>query len=75
MGLRVSDSLVKTATPSPTARTRPPASGASTPPAASSRTPRPPCADADIVVLAVPDLALGPVTADIVPQLKPARSC
>ncbi len=27
--------------------------------------------DADIVVLAVPDLALGPVTADIVPQLKP----
>ena len=27
--------------------------------------------DADIVVLAVPDLALGPVTADVVPQLKP----
>ena len=27
-------------------------------------------ADADIVVLAVPDLALGPVTADLVPQLK-----
>ena len=27
-------------------------------------------ADADIVVLAVPDLALGPVTAEIVPQLK-----
>ena len=28
-------------------------------------------ADADIVVLAVPDLALGPVTAELVPQLKP----
>ena len=27
-------------------------------------------ADADIIVLAVPDLALGPVTADLVPQLK-----
>lgn len=28
-------------------------------------------ADADIVVLAVPDLALGPVSAELVPQLKP----
>jgi hypothetical protein len=28
-------------------------------------------AAADIVVLAVPDLALGPVTADVVPQMKP----
>jgi hypothetical protein len=28
-------------------------------------------ADADIVVLAVPDLALGPVTADLVPRMKP----
>ena len=30
----------------------------------------PAVADADIVVLAVPDLALGPVTAEVVPQLK-----
>ena len=30
-------------------------------------------ADADVVVLAVPDVALGPVSAEVVPQLKQAR--
>jgi ketopantoate reductase len=71
MGMRVSDNLVKTAhrvsysENSPAGRERVTAAGrelTATPDAVR---------DADIVVLAVPDLALGPVTAEIVPQLKP----
>lgn len=71
MGMRVSDNLVMTAHTvsysenSPAGQERVRAAGrdlTDTPEAVR---------DADIVVLAVPDLALGPVTADIVPQLKP----
>jgi hypothetical protein len=71
MGMRVSDNLVKTdhavsySENSPAGQERVTAAGRSltaTPDAVRG---------ADIVVLAVPDLALGPVTADIVPQLKP----
>lgn len=71
MGMRVSDNLVKTAHTvfysenSPAGQERVRGAGrelTETPDAVR---------DADIVVLAVPDLALGPVTAEIVPQLKP----
>jgi len=71
MGMRVSDNLVKTdhavsySENSPAGQERVTAAGrdlTATPDAVR---------DADIVVLAVPDLALGPVTAEIVPQLKP----
>lgn len=71
MGMRVSDNLVMTAHTvsysenSPAGQERVRAAGrdlTDTPEAVR---------DADIVVLAVPDLALGPVTANIVPQLKP----
>ena len=70
MGMRVRDNLVKTAHAvsysenSPAGQERVTAAGRAltdTPDAVR---------DADIVVLAVPDLALGPVTAEIVPQLK-----
>ena len=70
MGMRVSDNLVKTSHAvsysenSPAGQERVTAAGRAltdTPDAVR---------DADIVVLAVPDLALGPVTAEIVPQLK-----
>lgn len=70
MGMRVSDNLVKTghrvaySENSPAGRERVCGAGrelTETPDAVR---------DADIVVLAVPDLALGPVTAEIVPQLK-----
>lgn len=70
MGMRVSDNLVKTghavsySENSPAGQERVRAAGrelTETPDAVR---------DADIVVLAVPDLALGPVTAEIVPQLK-----
>ena len=70
MGMRVSDNLVTTAHTvsysenSPAGQERVRAAGrdlTDTPEAVRG---------ADIVVLAVPDLALGPVTADIVPQLK-----
>lgn len=71
MGMRVSDNLVKTdhavsySENSPAGQERVRAAGrelTETPDAVRG---------ADIVVLAVPDLALGPVTAEIVPQLKP----
>ncbi len=71
MGMRVSANLVKTdhavsySENSPAGQERVRAAGrelTETPDAVRG---------ADIVVLAVPDLALGPVTADIVPQLKP----
>ncbi|GAA4433605.1 phosphogluconate dehydrogenase C-terminal domain-containing protein [Georgenia halophila] len=71
MGTRVSDNLVKTdhtvfySESSPAGQERIRAAGrklTDTPEAVR---------DADIVVLAVPDLALAAVTADIVPQLKP----
>ena len=32
-------------------------------------------ADAHVVILAVPDVALGLVSAEVVPQLKPGRYC
>jgi ketopantoate reductase len=71
MGMRVSDNLVRTdhtvfySETSPAGQERVRAAGrelTETPDAVR---------EADIVVLAVPDLALGPVTADIVPLLKP----
>lgn len=71
MGMRVSNNLVKTghtvyySENSPAGQERVRGAGrelADTPAAV---------AVADIVVLAVPDLALGPVTADVVPQMKP----
>jgi D-apionate oxidoisomerase len=71
MGMRVSDNLAKTghrvaySENSPAGQERVRTAGrelTETPDAVR---------DADIVVLAVPDLALGPVTAEIVPQLKP----
>jgi ketopantoate reductase len=70
MGMRVSDNLVKTghrvvySENSPAGQARVTAAGR-----ALTETPDA-VRDADIVVLAVPDLALGPVTAEIVPQLK-----
>lgn len=71
MGMRVSDNLVKTdhtvfySENSPAGQERVRVAGR-------DLTDSPEAVrDADIVVLAVPDLALGPVTADLVPQLKP----
>jgi ketopantoate reductase len=70
MGMRVSDNLVKTdhtvwyVENSPAGQQRTIDAGRELTDAATA------VADADIVVLAVPDLALGPVTADLVPQLK-----
>lgn len=71
MGMRVSNNLVKTghdvrySENSPAGQERVTAAGRTLTDTAAA------IADADIVVLAVPDLALGPVTADIVPQLRP----
>lgn len=71
MGMRVSNNLVKTAhrvsyvENSPAGQDRTREAGRELTDAATA------IADADIVVLAVPDLALGPVTADLVPQVKP----
>jgi len=71
MGMRVSNNLVKTAHDvfysenSPAGQERVREAGRELTETADA------VRDADIVVLAVPDLALGPVTADIVPQLKP----
>jgi len=70
MGMRVSDNLVKTdhtvfySENSPAGQDRVTAAGRELTETADA------VRDADIVVLAVPDLALGPVTAEIVPQLK-----
>jgi hypothetical protein len=70
MGMRVSNNLVKTdhtvwyVENSPAGRERTTDAGRELTDAATA------VADADIVVLAVPDLALGPVTAELVPQLK-----
>ncbi|WP_194396634.1 phosphogluconate dehydrogenase C-terminal domain-containing protein [Microbacterium atlanticum] len=70
MGMRVSNNLVKTdhtiwyVENSPAGQQRTIDAGRELTDAATA------VADADIVVLAVPDLALGPVTADLVPQLK-----
>jgi len=71
MGMRVSDNLVKTdhtvfySENSPAGQERVRSAGRALTGTADA------VRDADIVVLAVPDLALGPVTAEIVPQLKP----
>ena len=71
MGMRVSDNLVATAHAvrysenSPAGQERVRGAGREL---TDSRTA---VADADIVVLAVPDLALGPVTKELVPQMKP----
>ena len=71
MGMRVSDNLVKTdhtvfySENSPAGQERVRSAGRALTETADA------VRDADIVVLAVPDLALGPVTAEIVPQLKP----
>jgi ketopantoate reductase len=70
MGTRVSDNLAKTdhvvfySENSPVGRDRVRVAGRELTETADA------IADADIIVLAVPDLALGPVTAEIVPQLK-----
>lgn len=70
MGMRVSNNLARTAHPvsyvenSPAGRERTIAAGRRLTDLSTA------IADADIVVLAVPDLALGPVTAEVVPQLK-----
>jgi hypothetical protein len=70
MGMRVSNNLVKTdhivryVENSPAGQQRTREAGRELTEAATA------VADADIVVLAVPDLALGPVTAEIVPQVK-----
>ncbi|WP_413354368.1 phosphogluconate dehydrogenase C-terminal domain-containing protein [Microbacterium sp. 1P06AB] len=70
MGMRVSNNLVKTdhtvhyVENSPAGRERTIAAGRKLTDASVA------VADADIVVLAVPDLALGAVTAELVPQLK-----
>jgi len=70
MGMRVSNNLVKTdhtvwyVENSPSGQVRTREAGRELTEASVA------VADADIVVLAVPDLALGPVTADLVPQLK-----
>ena len=71
MGTRVSDNLVRTdhtvhyVETSPAGRERVTAAGRSLSDAATA------VAHADIVVLAVPDLALAPVTAELVPRLRP----
>ncbi|MGW9113003.1 phosphogluconate dehydrogenase C-terminal domain-containing protein [Microbacterium sp. NPDC055683] len=71
MGTRVSDNLVKTGHTvwyvenSPAGQERVRAAGRELSDAQTA------IADAEIVVLAVPDLALGPVTAELVPQLEP----
>ena len=75
MGMRVSNNLVKTDhdvryvenSPAGQARTREAGRALTDGPAA--------VADADIIVLAVPDLALAAVTAEYVPQLKPGAIC
>jgi ketopantoate reductase len=70
MGMRVSNNLVRTAHTvwyvenSPAGQERTREAGRELTEASAA------VADADIVVLAVPDLALAPVTADLVPQLK-----
>lgn len=70
MGMRVSNNLVKSAHTafyvenSPAGQQRTIDAGRELTDAATA------VADADIVVFAVPDLALGPVTADLVPQMK-----
>ena len=70
MGMRVSNNLVKTdhtvwyVENSPAGQQRTLDAGRELTDAATA------VADADIVVLAVPDLALGPVTAELVPQLR-----
>ena len=70
MGMRVSNNLARTAHPvhyvenSPAGRERTLAAGRELTDATDA------VADADIVVLAVPDLALAAVTAELVPQLK-----
>ncbi len=70
MGMRVSNNLARTAHPvayvenSPAGRERTLAAGRELTDASTA------VADADIVVLAVPDLALAAVTAELVPQLK-----
>lgn len=71
MGTRVSNNLVKTdhtvwyVENSPAGQERVVAAGRELSAAATA------VADAEIVVLAVPDLALAPVTAELVPQLRP----
>ncbi|MBF5080760.1 phosphogluconate dehydrogenase C-terminal domain-containing protein [Quadrisphaera sp. INWT6] len=71
MGMRVSNNLVKTdhrvfyVENSPAGQQRSREAGRELTDAATA------VAQADIVVLAVPDLALGAVTADLVPQMKP----
>ncbi len=71
MGMRVSNNLVKTAHTvyysenSPAGQERVRAAGRELTDTAAA------VENADIVVLAVPDLALGPVTKEIVPQMKP----
>ena len=75
MGMRVSNNLVQTDhdvryvenSPAGQARTREAGRALTDGPAA--------VADADIIVLAVPDLALAAVTAEYVPQLKPGAIC
>ena len=70
MGMRVSNNLVKTdhtvhyVENSPAGQQRTLDAGRELTDAATA------VGGADIVVLAVPDLALGPVTAELVPQLK-----
>ncbi|BDZ45542.1 hypothetical protein GCM10025866_14510 [Naasia aerilata] len=70
MGMRVSNNLVKTnhdvsySENSPAGQERVTAAGRSLTDSETA------VKDADIIVLAVPDLALGPVTAQLVPQLK-----
>lgn len=71
MGMRVSNNLVKTdhtvsyVENSPAGQERTRDAGRELTDTATA------IAGADIIVLAVPDLALGPVTADLVPQVKP----
>lgn len=71
MGMRISDNLVKTGHPvryvenSESGRQRTIAAGRELSPAAEA------VADADVVIFAVPDLALQSVTAELVPQMKP----
>ncbi|MGK9221147.1 MULTISPECIES: phosphogluconate dehydrogenase C-terminal domain-containing protein [unclassified Microbacterium] len=71
MGTRVSNNLAQTdhvvwyVENSPAGQDRVRAAGRALSDAATA------VADAEIVVLAVPDLALGPVTAELVPQLRP----
>ena len=71
MGMRVSNNLVKTqhtvwyAENSPAGQERVTAAGRTLTDSTSA------VADADIVIFAVPDLALKAVTADLVPQMKP----